>query len=97
MERVLLLGLEVGPISADVVLGQLPTDSYSPALGLWSDVAILSLPLDSSVTVEFTNEEIIDGPGADLSVASLTNTAGEECLIYLGRSENDLRLVGQFV
>lgn len=96
VEHKLLLGLSQEPVDPSIVLGQLPNKPYTPPLGLWSDVDFMGIPEGGSITLEFANEEIIDGPGIDLVVASLDQPAGEKGLIYLGRTQDNFQLAGQF-
>ncbi len=96
VERKLVLGLSQEPVDPSIILGQTPDTPYTPPIALWSDVDFMGIPQDGSITLEFTNEEIIDGPGIDLMVASLDQPAGEKGLIYVGRTLADMQLVGQF-
>lgn len=96
VEHKLILGLSSEPVDPAIILGQTPKTPYAPPLGLWSDVDFMGISQGSHVTVEFSNEEIIDDPGIDIVVASLDQPAGEQANIYLGRTLEDMQLAGQY-
>ena len=58
---------EFGPVNLDVVLGTPPT---SPILSWNPNVDWLALPQGSFITVGFTDENIINGPGNDIFIQS---------------------------
>lgn len=57
----------VEPVNPEVILGAPPP---SPIIGRNPEVDWLALPLGSYVTVGFTDEVIIDGPGDDIFIRS---------------------------
>ncbi len=56
----------------------------------------LSLPIDASITVQF-DEIIIDGPGPDLIIHTLTSgTSTEIAEIFVGPTPSDMQSVGNY-
>ncbi|MFZ5828641.1 MAG: hypothetical protein ACOY3P_01065 [Planctomycetota bacterium] len=76
------------PVSLDVVLGSDP--------GPTGYQDFLSLPLDSYVTVGFTDETAIDGPGYDVFIRE-TGGNGERANVYVSADLSSFILLGTAV
>jgi RHS repeat-associated protein len=81
------------PVSTDIILGPLPPSPLQAPIWGWSDVGFLTLSSNSAVTVEFEGEEILDGPGPDLFVAT-SGPEGEEADLEVGFTPEDMVSVG---
>jgi hypothetical protein len=77
---------EDGPISLDVILGG----------EIGSSASYVSLPTNSSVTVGFVNETVVDRPGDDIAVAEF-GAAGEEADVFVSSNLADFTFVGTAV
>jgi RHS repeat-associated protein len=88
--RTLQLGRTPESVDPAVILGPPPRSPVSAPVGSWSDVDFLSISSNSAVTVEFTAEEIFDGPGPDLVLISLSQTGTEEAEVYVGAAPDRL-------
>ena len=77
------------PVTLDVVLGDDP--GYPPA---YAD--FLSLPLGSYVTVGFTDETVIDGPGDDIFLTEV-GPNGERADVYVSANLTDYYFLGTAV
>ncbi|ELS01946.1 RHS repeat-associated core domain protein [Xenococcus sp. PCC 7305] len=80
------------PVSTDVVLGP----PFRPRTDLSGD--FLSLPTGTFITVGFTDEVVIDGPGDDIFIESLFDSAGEFAEISVSADGNEfvvLETIGQ--
>ncbi|EDX85032.1 RHS Repeat family [Synechococcus sp. PCC 7335] len=73
-------GQVVVPVSADVVLGSDDSDA-------------LSLPRGSFVTVGFTDEAVVDGPGDDIFVLE-SGAAGDQAEIFVSSNLEDFVSLG---
>ncbi|MEM6251324.1 MAG: DUF4114 domain-containing protein [Cyanobacteria bacterium P01_D01_bin.156] len=73
---------DIVPVSVDVVLGN-DLDS----------VDFLVLPKDSSITVGFTDEVIIDGPGDDIFIAEFL-PRDEQAHVFVSSNLTDFTLLG---
>ncbi len=74
------------PVSLDVVVGSDP--------GSNSQVDYLSLPMGSYVTVGFTDETIIDGPGNDIFIREI-GPFGDEANIFVSTNLVDFVFLGR--
>lgn len=74
---------EDGPISLDVILGG----------EIGSSVSYLSLPTNSSVTVGFVNETVVDGPGDDIVVVEI-GVSGEQADVFVSSNLADFAFLG---
>jgi RHS repeat-associated protein len=88
--RLVVTGIGPEPVDPAIVLGAPPKRPNSPPVGVLTDVDWLSIPQDAFVTLEFVDEEIIDGPGVDLIIVPLSQGAGEQAEIYLGATADEL-------
>ncbi|BAY62588.1 YD repeat protein [Calothrix brevissima NIES-22] len=79
------------PINPNVILGApatIPASAFNPQVD-W-----LAIPQNSYVTVEFTDERVVDGPGNDIFIHSLQETAGEQANIFISANGNDFEFLG---
>ncbi|WP_413176352.1 Calx-beta domain-containing protein [Anabaena azotica] len=76
---------QIVPVNLGVVLGSDPISD--------SDTDFLSLPTNSYVTVGFTDETVIDGPGNDIFIREF-EPAGDEADIYVSSNLIDFIFLG---
>ncbi|AFY47866.1 RHS repeat-associated core domain protein [Nostoc sp. PCC 7524] len=83
----------VEPVNPEVILGAPPP---SPIIGRNPEVDWLALPLGSYVTVGFTDEVIIDGPGDDIFIRSFDpiDSANEFADVFVSSNGIDFELLG---
>ena len=74
---------EPGPVSLDFVLGG----------EIGSSLSFVSLPRNSSVTVGFVNEIVVDGPGDDIAVVE-TGDVGEQADVFVSSNLADFTFLG---
>ena len=81
-------------VDPKVVLGPIPP---SPVVGRNNKVDWLSLPAKSYVTVGFTDEVIVDGPGDDVFIRSFDrqDSANENADIYVSSNGTDFTFLGR--
>jgi RHS repeat-associated protein len=77
---------------ADIILGPTPGGVLSSTAG---PVDFLSIPRGSSVTVGFSDEEIIDGSGDDIFIQTLVDHANEHANVYVGKDLETMVFVKQ--
>ncbi|WP_414529508.1 Ig-like domain-containing protein [Nodularia chucula] len=83
----------VEPVNPEVILGAPPP---SPIIGRNPEVDWLALPQGSYVTVGFTDEVIIDGPGDDIFIRSFDpiDSANEFADVFVSSNGIDFELLG---
>lgn len=87
----LVLGGTPQPVDPALVIGPLPHAPIVAPVGTWAHVDWLNMPSNTTVTVEFTGEEIFDGPGPDLLIfTSVQQGSLERSEVYLGSTESNL-------
>ncbi|WP_207714108.1 PEP-CTERM sorting domain-containing protein [Scytonema sp. UIC 10036] len=86
-------GFTIEPVSPDVILGPPPPSPVNSRLN--PNVDWLALPQGSFVTVGFTNERIVDGPGNDIFIGNLEDSAGEQADIFVSANGNDFEFLGR--
>lgn len=82
------------PVDPAIILGPPPP---APRVGWVATTEWLSIPMGSYVTVGFTDEVVIDGPGNDIFIRSLdpSDSAGESADIYVSTNLVDYVLLGR--
>lgn len=80
--------------AAKVVLGALPPPPIPGPFGGLAHVDVVAIPEDSWLTVAFDGEEIVDGPGPDLTIVSAQGGGGTKGELYLGSTESNLASAG---
>ena len=80
--------------AATVLLGALPAPPIAGPFGGWWHVDVVAIPEDSWLTVAFDGEEVVDGPGPDLTVVSAQGGADSKAELYLGSTESNLTSAG---
>lgn len=78
--------LDHGPVSLDLILGG----------EVGSSISFVSLPTNSSVTVGFVNETVVDRPGNDIAVSE-TFDGGERADIFVSSNLADFAFLGTAV
>ena len=87
----IILGGTPAPVPAETVIGPLPAPPLVAPIGTWAHADWLSMPSNSTITVAFDGEEVIDGPGDDLWLfTSLQQGSLEQAEVYLGSTESNL-------
>jgi hypothetical protein len=84
----------IEPVNPNVVLGPIPP---SPVVGRNAQVDWVSLPSGSYLTVGFTDEVIVDGPGDDVFIRSFDrqDSANENADIYVSSNGTDFTFLGR--
>ncbi|NJR73770.1 MAG: VWA domain-containing protein [Scytonema sp. CRU_2_7] len=84
----------IEPVNPNVVLGAPPP---SPITSLNAQVNWLALPEGSYVTLGFTDETIIDGPGNDIFIRSFDpeDSAGESADVFVSSNGKDFEFLGR--
>lgn len=88
----ILSGTDV-PLDPAITLKPINRRGYLPPFGVWSYNEFLSIPENGSILWRF-DEKIIDKPGADLIIYSITNGAGEQATLQLGLTPGTLQNAG---
>lgn len=93
--RTLLLGVQPESVSPEIILGPPPPSPVAAPIGTYSDVDFMTVSSNSAVTVEFTAEELFDGPGPDLTLFTLNQSGNETADVYVGSTPDRLQLARQ--
>jgi RHS repeat-associated protein len=81
------------PVDPAIILGALPPPPIAGPFGGWWHVDVVAIPEESWLTVAFDGEEVIDGPGPDLTLVQ-AQAGGEKAELYLGSTEANLTSAG---
>lgn len=88
-------GTNAEPAPLDLALKPIGIRNVVPTVGTYFGSEFLSLPLGASILLRF-DEPIVDGPGADFLIHSITNQASATDTVAVrgGRTPGDLQALG---
>ncbi len=86
-----VLGKEPEAVDPNILLKPIGNRGDIPPIGLYNTTEVLALSKDSTVTVRFDDEQIIDGPGNDFQVVtSANNFKGERFEVSVGKKSSEM-------